>query len=122
MSGVLGHKFGRRYSRTSVRVSSVKYSVSSHFVLRHVKYVYDCENPNFARRYITCGLVKASAKNNTSGCSALISLITHSQKAKGFVWGLSTRKMRTPRPIQKRKADFNSSHRARQSLVSKSSG
>ncbi len=37
------------YSRTSVCVSSVKYSVSSAFVVRHVKYVYDWENPDFAR-------------------------------------------------------------------------
>jgi hypothetical protein len=36
MSGVLGQKFGRKYSRPG-RVSSVKYSVSSRLVLRQVK-------------------------------------------------------------------------------------
>ena len=39
MSGVLAKKFGRKYSAARERVSSVMYSVSSAFVLRHVKYV-----------------------------------------------------------------------------------
>ncbi len=39
MSGVLGQRLGRRYSATSVWVSSVKYVSSSHLALRQVKYV-----------------------------------------------------------------------------------
>ncbi len=49
MSGVFANRFGRMYSRTSVLVSSVKYSVISSFAVRHVKYVYDCEKPDLAR-------------------------------------------------------------------------
>ena len=37
MSGVLGQALGRKYSRPGPRESSVKYSVISCFVLRHVK-------------------------------------------------------------------------------------
>ena len=37
ISGVFGHKLPRKYSRISVCVSSVKYSVSSSFVFRQVK-------------------------------------------------------------------------------------
>jgi hypothetical protein len=37
MSGVLGQQLGRKYSRESSWVSSVKYSVSSFFVTRQVK-------------------------------------------------------------------------------------
>ena len=39
MSGVLAKKFGRKYCGSSERVSSVRYEVSSAFVLRQVKYV-----------------------------------------------------------------------------------
>ena len=39
MSWVLAKKFGRMYSLGSSRVSSVRYSISSHFSLRQVKYV-----------------------------------------------------------------------------------
>ena len=45
MSGVFGHRFGRKKSLTGGSVSSVKYSTISRFVLRHVKYVYDCVKP-----------------------------------------------------------------------------
>ena len=41
MSGVLGQKLGRKYSRTPVCVSSRRYSSSSCLPLRQVKYVYD---------------------------------------------------------------------------------
>ena len=44
-----------------------KYSVSSHFSLRHVKYVYDCVKPSLASRSITRGRVNASARKMTSG-------------------------------------------------------
>src|SRR6202035_5474860 len=50
---------------------SVKYSVSSCLVLRHVKYVYDCENPNLARACMSLGRVNASARKITSGWSRL---------------------------------------------------
>ena len=39
MSGVFGHKLGRKNSRTSVWARSVKYSVISGLVFRQVKYV-----------------------------------------------------------------------------------
>jgi hypothetical protein len=39
MSGVLAKKLPRKYSAMSVCVSSVRYSRSSHDVLRQVKYV-----------------------------------------------------------------------------------
>ena len=48
----------------------------------------------------------------TSGCVALISLISHSQKRSGLVWGLSTRKMRTPCSIQKQTTLLSSSQSA----------
>src|SRR5665213_2154930 len=100
MSGVFVQKFGRKNSRTSVRVSSVKYSVNSCFVLRQVKYVYDCVKPSFASRYITFGRVNASARKITSGCVAFVSPITHFQKGNDLVCGLSTRKITTPCSIQ----------------------
>ena len=62
-----------------------------------------------ASRSITRGRVKASARKRTSGCSAFSSGITHSQKGKALVWGLSTRKMRTPLSIQKLKTPFRAS-------------
>ena len=67
MSGVLVNRFGRRYSRTGVEVSSVKYSVSSAFVFRQVKYVYDCEKPAFASRRMIFGRVNASDRKIVSG-------------------------------------------------------
>jgi hypothetical protein len=67
MSGVLAKKFGRMYSCSSVRVSSVRYSLSSAALLRHVKYVYDWENPPFARYRITFGRVNASERKIVSG-------------------------------------------------------
>src|SRR5919107_4335475 len=100
MSGVFGQQFGRKYSREGDCESSVKYSVSSCLLLRHVKYVYDCVKPSFASRCITFGRVNASDRKITSGWSRLILAIAHSQNANGFVCGLSTRKMRTPSPIQ----------------------
>src|SRR4051812_34403814 len=99
MSGVFGQRLGRKNSRTELCVRSVKYFVSSHFVSRHAKYVYDCEKPALASRYITFGRVNASARKRTSGLSRQISLITHSQNANGLVCGLSTRKIRTPLSI-----------------------
>src|SRR2546421_8546606 len=68
ISGVLTKKCGRKNSLTFVVVSSVRYSVSSCLLLRHVKYVYDCENPIFASRYIIFGRVNASERKITSGC------------------------------------------------------
>src|SRR3954468_10066256 len=67
MSGVFGHAFGRKKSLMGGFVISSKYSVSSYFVLRHAKYVYDCENPAFASQYMIFGLVNASARKITSG-------------------------------------------------------
>ncbi len=122
MSGVFGHTFGRKYCRPGPRASSVKYSVSSRLVLRQVKYVYDWVKPNLARRCITFGRVKASARNSTSGCRRCTSPMIHSQKAKGLVCGLSTRKILTPCAIQNCTTLSSSSHNARQSSVSKSNG
>src|SRR5688572_4109726 len=100
MSGVLGHRLGRNTSRTSVCVSSVKYSVSSCLVLRQVKYVYDCVKPSFASRYMILGRVNASDRKIRSGCLSLREVIVHSQKPNGLVCGLSTRKQFTPWSIQ----------------------
>ncbi len=58
--------------------------------------MYDWVNPSFASRYMTFGRVNASARKIASGCSRFTSAISHSQKAKGLVWGLSIRKIRTP--------------------------
>src|SRR3954453_7941523 len=96
MSGVLAKRFGRKYSRTEVCVSSVKYCTISSFEFRQVKYEYDCENPIFARCFITLGRVKASDRKIVSGYSRISSPSTHSQKRNGFVCGLSTRKILTP--------------------------
>src|SRR5438309_8203940 len=122
MSGVFGQRFGLKNSATSVCVNSVKYSVSSLLVLRHVKYVYDWLNPNRASRYMILGRVKASDKKIRSGCFFLRSRIIHSQKSKGFVWGLSTRKIRTPCSIQNSTMLFNSSQSDRQCGDSNSKG
>src|ERR1700716_1219687 len=122
MSGVFGQRLGRKNSLTSVVVSSVTYSMSSAFVVRQVKYVYDWVKPSFARRYITFGRVNASARNRTSGCSAFTPPISHSQKANVLVWGLSTRKIFPPWPIQKSTTSFSASQRLCQSSLSKSIG
>src|SRR5690606_35488264 len=119
MSGVFGHGFGRKNSRTGVCVSSVKYSVISCLELRHAKYVYDCVKPSFARWYITFGRVNASDRNTTSGCSQCTSAMHHSQKRNGLVCGLSTRNTRMPLSIQKSRIDLSSSHSAGQSSHSK---
>ena len=100
MSGVFGQQFGRKYSREASWLSSVKYSVSSSRVRRHVKYVYDCVKPSFASRCMTWGRVNASARKIARGYSAWISAMSHSQNAKGLVCGLSTRKISTPSRAQ----------------------
>ncbi len=122
MSGVFGQTFGRKYSRPGPCASSVKYSVSSCFVLRQAKYVYDCVKPSLASRCITFGRVNASARKITSGCARFSSAIAHSQNGNGLVCGLSTRKIVTPSPIQNSKTLFSSSHSARQSSDSKLNG
>ena len=71
---------------------------------------------------MTLGRVKASAKKIMSGCWPLICPMTHSQKWKGLVWGLSTRNIRTPCSIQKVKTLSSSSHRLCQAAVSKLNG
>src|SRR6266550_291090 len=100
MSGVFGQRLGRKKSLTGVCVSSVKYWVSSHAVLRHAKYVYDWVKPAFASRYMTLGRVNASARKMTSGLVRFTSPISHSQKGNDLVCGLSIRNMRTPWSIQ----------------------
>src|ERR1700687_929476 len=122
MSGVFGQRLGRKKSATAVWVSSVKYCFSSQDVLRHAKYVYDWLKPAFASLNITLGRVKASARNMTSGFRFLTSPISHSQKGKGLVWGLSTRKMVTPWSIQKWTIERSSAHSSRQLSPSKSKG
>src|SRR5579859_5155579 len=122
MSGVLGHRFGRKKSATGGRVSSVKYCAISQAVLRQAKYVYDWLNPSLASRYMTLGRVNASDRKMTSGELRLTSAMSHSQKAKGLVCGLSTRKMRTPCSIQNCTTDKSSCHSSRQLSVSKSNG
>jgi hypothetical protein len=61
---------------------------------------------------MTLGRVKASARKITSGYWRWTSAMAHSQKAKGLVWGLSTRRMRMPWPIQKNMMSRHASHRA----------
>src|SRR6516162_6516711 len=122
MSGVFGQKLGLKKSWTGVSVSSVIYSVSSFLVFLQVKYVYDCVNPSFASRYMMLGLVNASARKISSGYFFFRSRIIHSQKSNGFVWGLSTRKTRTPCPIQNSTTLFSSSQSAFQRGESNSNG
>src|SRR6185295_11339264 len=122
MSGVFGQQFGRKYSRESSCESSVKYSVSSSLVTRHVKYVYDWEKPSLARRCMTRGRVNASERKIERGKSRRISAISHSQKAKGFVCGLSTRNTSTPSRAQKATTSRSAFHRPSRSAVSKSMG
>src|SRR6266481_228005 len=119
ISGVFGQAFGRKKSLTGGFVICSKYSVSSYFVLRHAKYVYDCENPALASQYMIFGLVNASARKITSGWCFLTVRITQCQNGSGLVWGLSTRKMRTPLSIQKRKMPQSSFQRSAQSSLSK---
>src|SRR5258708_5485450 len=122
MSGVFGKRFGRMNSRTSVWVSSVKYSSISAFELRHVKYEYDCEKPTFARNFMIFGRVNASARKIVSGCACVMPASAHSQKWNGLVCGLSTRKIFTPRAIQNSMTAFSSCQSADQSSDSKSNG
>ena len=68
------------------------------------------------------GRVNASDRNTVSGCRALMAAIAHSQNRNGFVCGLSTRKIVTPRSIQNSITRFSSSHNAGQSSDSKSNG
>ncbi len=82
------------------RASPPRNSSSSSFVFRQVKYVYDCWKPAMASACSIAGRVNASARKTTSGSSAFTVAISRSQKASGFVCGLSTRKMRTPWAIQ----------------------
>ena len=119
---MFGHTFGRKKCRAGPRVSSVKYSSISTRVSRHVKYVYDWWNPIFASCSITAGRVNASARNRTSGSLRRISASIHAQNGKGFVCGLSTRKMRTPRAIQLRVTSRHASHSVGQPVPAKSSG
>ena len=65
------------------------------------------------------GVVNASARKTTSGCSSRTVRMSHSQKPIGFVWGLSTRKIRTPRSTQKTTTSRSASHSARQSSLAK---
>ncbi len=52
---------------------------------------------------MTLGRVNASDRKITSGWSRRIRSISQAQNAIGLVCGLSTRKMRTPWPIQYRR-------------------
>src|ERR1700730_14120314 len=85
MSGVFGHRFGRKKSGTSPVVNSVKYCSNSAFELRQVKYVYDCVKPSLKSLYMTFGLVNASARKITSGYACFTSAIIHSQKGNALV-------------------------------------
>src|SRR5688572_25920282 len=122
MSGVFANRLARMYSRDSVVVSSVKYSVSSAFVFRHVKYEYDWVNPSLAKRFISFGRVNASDRKIASACSRCTSAMTHSQNRNGLVCGLSTRNVRTPWDAQNRKTLFSSSHSDSHAWHSKFSG
>jgi hypothetical protein len=78
--------------------------------------------PILARTRIIGGRVNASARKTTSGCSALTAAISHSQNRTGLVWGLSTRKIRTPWAIQWSRTPLQASYRAGASGLSKFSG
>jgi len=82
-------------SLTGGLLMALKYSVSSYFVFRHAKYVYDCEKPAFASQYMIFGRVNASARKMTSGCSFLISRIVQYQNGSGFVCGSFASTIRT---------------------------
>src|SRR5436309_13085029 len=77
MSGVFGQAFGRRNSLTGGLVIWLKYWVSSYFVFRQAKYVYDCEKPALASQYMIFGQVNASARKIASGCSFFNSRVAH---------------------------------------------
>lgn len=78
--------------------------------------------PTAARRCITSGRAKASDKKRVSGYRNRISAMNHSQKGNGLVWGLSTRKTRTPWRAQNSATSSRASHSDRHSSHSKSSG
>src|SRR6185295_1785600 len=120
MSGVLAKRFGRRYSRDSVVVGSVKYSTSSVFEFFHVKYEYDCVKPALASHFISFGRVKASDRKITSAWRSWTRSIIHAQNPNDLVCGLSTRKIFTPRSTQKSVTSSSACHSARQSSDSKS--
>src|SRR5437868_10813111 len=122
MSGVFGHALGRKKSLTGGFVISLKYSSISNAVLRHAKYVYDCEKPPFASQYTIFGLVNASARKIASGNSLLSARMHQCQNGSAFVCGLSTRKMRTPLPAQKRKMSHSSPHHSCHASLSKWNG
>src|SRR5689334_21536301 len=69
-SGVFAKKFGQKYSFMSVVVSSVRYSVSSALLVRHMKYVYDWVKPALESAFIIFGRVNASERKMTPGCAA----------------------------------------------------
>ena len=71
---------------------------------------------------MSLGRVKASDKKTTSGNTACTSRMSHAQNGMGLVWGLSTRKIRTPCSIQKTRTLRASSHSASRSRQKKSSG
>jgi hypothetical protein len=90
----LGQKLGRIQSIEAF--SWPMYSRISQAVVRQVKYVYDWVKPILPSPFIMAGRVKASARNSTSGSTALILPISHCQKFSVLVCGLSTRKILTP--------------------------
>ena len=51
-----------------------------------------------------------------SGRSRRSALTSHSQKANGLVWGLSTLKTRTPRSAQKSMIPLHASHSANRAV------
>jgi hypothetical protein len=61
------------------------------------------------------GSVNASARNTTSGHSSCTDGMTHAQNASGFVCGLSTRKIRTPRRAQVANTSRQAAHNSRRS-------
>src|SRR5438477_213127 len=85
MSGVVGQKFGRKNSAATGSSSDVMYVTSSCLVVRHVKYVYDCEKPALARAFMSFGRVKASARKITSGCFCRIDARHQRQNGRGLV-------------------------------------
>src|SRR5437868_10071496 len=108
MSGVFGQRLTSMKSAVGGWVSSLKYSSISCLKFRQVKYEYDWSNPTFASAFIIFGRVNASARKMASGWRAFTSPMTHSQNGIGLVWGLSTRKMRTPCSIQWKKTERSS--------------
>ena len=68
---------------------------------------------------MTLGRVKASERKITSGSRSCTSRMSHAQKSSGLVWGLSTRKVRTPCSIQKRTTPSSASQREAHASVAK---